>query len=154
MGLYRENGQRITKAAFPAVAVSDTPKRVTENVYQTEPYGRGDGRPEGSRRHLIYQTGDVVPQSVIDRLFTAATIATIAPATGPAAGGTTITITGTGLDGVSAVNFGATAGTELKVVSATELRVKTPAVAAGAVNVVLVDDAGNVTKTNGFTYTA
>ncbi|PNG22434.1 IPT/TIG domain-containing protein [Streptomyces cahuitamycinicus] len=154
MGLYRENGQRITKAAFPAVAVSDTPQRVTENVYLTEPYGRGDGRPEGSRRHLLYEAGDVVPQSVIDRLFTAATIATIAPATGPAAGGTTVTITGTDLDGVSAVNFGATAGTELKVVSATELRVKTPAVAAGAVNVVLVDDAGNVTRANGFTYNA
>lgn len=152
MGLYRESGQRITKAAFPAVAVSDPPMRITENVYQTEPYGRGDGRPEGSRRHLLYQPGDVVPQSVVDRLFTAATIATVTPSTGPAAGGTTVTITGTGLDGVSAVNFGATAGTSLDVVSATELRVKTPAGAAGAVNVVLVDDAGNVTKTNGFTY--
>ncbi|MER6109376.1 IPT/TIG domain-containing protein [Streptomyces hirsutus] len=154
MGLYRENGQRITKAAFPAVTVSDLPKRVTENVYQTEPYGRGDGRPEGSRRHLLYEAGDVVPQSVIDRLFTAATISAITPATGPAAGGTTVTITGTHLDGVSAVNFGATAGTELKVVSATELRVKAPAGAAGAVNVVLADDAGNVTRTGGFTYTA
>jgi len=154
MGLYRENGQRITKAAFPAVTLTDPPKRITENVYQTEPYGRGDGRPEGSRRHLIYEAGDLVPQSVIDRLFTAATISTVAPATGPAAGGTTVVITGTALDGVSAVNFGATTGTELTVVSATELRVKTPAGTAGAVNVVLVDDAGNVTKTSGFTYTA
>ncbi|MCD9904626.1 IPT/TIG domain-containing protein [Streptomyces sp. MT29] len=154
MGLYRESGQRITKAGFPAVTVADTPKRVTENIYQSEPYGRGDGRPEGSRRHLLYEAGQVVPQSVIDRLFAAATIATIAPATGPAAGGTTVTITGTNLDGVAAVNFGATAGTELKVLSATELRVKAPAGSAGAVNVVLVDDAGNVTKTSGFTYTA
>ncbi|MGW2496261.1 IPT/TIG domain-containing protein [Streptomyces pseudogriseolus] len=154
MGLYRENGQRITKAAFPAVALADPPKRITENVYQSEPYGRGDGRPEGSRRHLLYEAGDLVPQSVIDRLFTAATIGTIAPATGPAAGGTTVTITGTALDGVSAVNFGSTPGTDLHVVSATELRVKTPAGEAGAVSVVLVDDAGNVTKTNGFTYAA
>ncbi|WP_371605087.1 IPT/TIG domain-containing protein (plasmid) [Streptomyces sp. NBC_01220] len=154
MGLYRATGQRITKAAFPAVAVTDPPKRITENVYLTEPYGRGDGRPEGSRRHLLYEAGDIVPQSVIDRLFTTATIATISPATGAAAGGATVTITGTGFDGASAVNFGATAGTELKVISATELRVKTPAGTAGAVNVVVVDDAGNVTKTNGFTYTA
>lgn len=50
------------------------------------------------------------------------------------------------------MNFGSTAGTELKVVSTTELRVKTPAVAAGAVNVVVVDDAGNVTKNAGFTF--
>lgn len=152
MGLYGESGQRITKAGFPAVAVTDPPQCITENVYQTEPYGRGDGRPEGSRRHLLYEAGDVVPQSEIDRLFTAATITTIAPLTGPTAGGTTVAITGTGLDGVSAVNFGATAGTELNVVSATELRVKTPAGGAGAVNVVLADDAGNVTKTNGYTY--
>ncbi|MGA5146298.1 hypothetical protein ACPCSF_14795 [Streptomyces griseoincarnatus] len=32
MGLYRENGQRITKAAFPAAALADPPKRITENV--------------------------------------------------------------------------------------------------------------------------
>jgi hypothetical protein len=154
MGLYRDNGQRITRATFPAIALTDPPKRITESIWQTEPYGRGDGRPEGSRRHLLYQAGDVVPQSVIDRLFTTATITTITPSSGPAVGGTTITVTGTHLDGVSAVNFGAAAGTELKVVSATELRVKTPAGTAGAVNVVLVDDAGNVTKTGGFTYTA
>lgn len=152
MGIYRENGQRITKAAFPAVDVADPPKRVTETVYQTEPYGRGDGRPEGSRRHLLYEVGDIVPQSVIDRLFPAATIETITPATGPAAGGTTVTIRGTRLDGVTAVNFGATPGTELKVVSATELRVRTPAGAAGAVNVVVAADSGNVTMTGGFTY--
>ncbi|MER5222853.1 IPT/TIG domain-containing protein [Streptomyces flaveus] len=154
MGLYRENGQRITRAGFPAVAVTNAPQRVTEDIYKTEPYGRGDGQPEGSRRHLLYQAGTIVTPSQIDRLFTAATIGTITPATGPAAGGTTVTITGTDLDGVSAVDFGPTAGTELKVVSATQLRVKAPAGTAGAVNVVLTDDADNVSKTNGFTYTA
>ncbi|MET9776146.1 IPT/TIG domain-containing protein [Streptomyces sp. NPDC006367] len=154
MGLYRENGERITRAAFPAAAASDPPQRITENVYQTEPYGRGDGRPEGSRRHLLYEAGDVVPKSVIDRLFTPATITAITPATGPAAGGTVVAITGTHLDGVSAVNFGAAAGTGLKVISATELRVTTPAGAAGAVDVVLADDTGNVTRAGGFTYTA
>ncbi|CAM5235734.1 IPT/TIG domain-containing protein [Streptomyces griseomycini] len=153
MGLYKEDGTRIKQSAFPATPASDTPMRVTEDVYETKPYGRGDGRPEGSRRHLLYQAGTVVPQSEIDRLFTpAATVSTITPATGPAAGGTTVTITGTRLDGVTAVNFGATPGTELKVVSATELRVKTPAGAAGAVNVVVAADSGNVTKTGGFTY--
>lgn len=152
MGLYKENGQRITKAAFPAVAVSDPPKRVTEDVYISEPYGQGDGRPEGSKRFLLYPAGTVVPQSVIDRQFTAATISTIAPTTGPAAGGTLVTIKGVALDGVSAVNFGSTAGTDLRIRSTGELTVKAPAGAAGAVNVVLVDDAGNVTKTSGFTY--
>ncbi|MFF9901234.1 IPT/TIG domain-containing protein [Streptomyces longispororuber] len=153
MGLYKEDGTRIKKGAFPATAVPDVPMRITEDVYETKAYGPGDGRPEGSRHHLLYQVGTVVPQSEIDRLFTpAATITAITPATGPAAGGTTVTIKGTRLDGVTTVSFGAAAGTELKVVSATELRVKTPAGTAGAANVVVAADSGNVTKTAGFTY--
>lgn len=152
MGLYKEDGTRIKKASFPAVAVTDAPMRVTEDIYETRSYGPGDGRPQGSRQHLLYQAGTVIPQSEIDRLFApAATVTTVAPATGPTAGGTTVTIKGTRLDGVSAVNFGATPGTELKVVSATELRVKTPA-GTGAANVVVAADTGNVTKTGGFTY--
>lgn len=151
MGLYKQTGQRITKAAFPATAVTDTPMRITEDVYYSEPYGPGDGQPEGSKRHLLYQAGTVVPQSVIDRQFTAATITSVTPATGPAAGGTTVTVRGTNLDGVSAVNFGAAVGTELRITSATQLTVKTPA-GTGAVNVVAADDAGNATKTSWFTY--
>ncbi|MFG2986251.1 IPT/TIG domain-containing protein [Streptomyces sp. NPDC048258] len=152
MGLYKENGARITKAAFPATTVADTPKRITEDIYYSEPYGPGDGTPEGSKRHLLYQEGTVVAQSVIDRLFTAATITSLTPATGPAAGGTTVTVKGTNLDGVSAVKFGATPGTNLRRLSATELSVTSPAGAAGAVNLVAVADAGDVTKTSAFTY--
>ncbi|OEJ21108.1 IPT/TIG domain-containing protein [Streptomyces subrutilus] len=152
MGLYKANGQRITRAAFPSAAVTDAPQRITEDVYESEPYGPGDGRPEGSKRFLLYQAGTIVPQSVIDRLFTAGTIAAITPATGPAAGGTTVTIAGANLDGVSAINFGATPGTNLRVISAAEVRVTAPAGAVGAVNVVAVDDAGNVTKAGGYTY--
>ncbi|MDI3102037.1 IPT/TIG domain-containing protein [Streptomyces sp. AN-3] len=151
--LYKEDGTLITHAAFPASAVPDTPMRVTEDVYETKPYGRGDGRPEGSRRHLLFQAGTIVPQSEIDRLFIpAATVTAVSPATGPAAGGTTVTITGTRLAGVTAVNFGATPGTSLECISDTELRVKTPAGTAGAVDVVVAADSGNVTKTGAFAY--
>ena len=40
-------------------------------------------------------------------------------------------ITGTNLEGASAVHFGAAAGGEIHVLSATELKVKTPTHAAG-----------------------
>ncbi|MGW0033093.1 IPT/TIG domain-containing protein [Streptomyces sp. NPDC003314] len=151
--LYKANGTLIKKAAFPASAVPDVLMRITEDVFETKPYGHGDGRPEGSRRHLLYQAGTIVPQSEIDRLFApAATVATVTPSTGPAAGGTTVTIKGTRLAGVTGINFGANPGTEFKVLSDTELRVKTPAGTAGAVNVVAAADSGNVTKTGGFTY--
>lgn len=80
----------------------------------------------------------------------------LAPVTGPAAGGTVVTITGDNLARVSSVTFGGTAGTALNVTKAAdgEIKVTTPARAAGAVNVVLVDPSGNTTVTNGFTFTA
>ena len=59
------------------------------------------------------------------------TITSVSPASGPAAGGQTVTITGTDFVGVTAVAFGATPGVNITVISATELTVVTPAHAAG-----------------------
>ncbi|WP_406153231.1 IPT/TIG domain-containing protein [Streptomyces sp. NBC_01023] len=154
MGLYRQDGTRITKAAFPAAALDDPPVRITEDVYVSEPYGRGDGQPEGSKRFLLYQAGTVVPRSNVDRAFSAASVTVISPTKGPAAGGTLITIKGEHLDGVSAISFGSTAGTELRIHSANELTVKAPAGEAGAVTVELADDSGSISRANGFTYEA
>ncbi|GHG80221.1 IPT/TIG domain-containing protein [Streptomyces griseocarneus] len=154
MGLYRQDGTRITKASFPAVALDDPPVRVTEDVYVSEPYGRGDGQPEGSKRFLLYPAGTIVARSAVGRLFTSASIDSISPAKGPAAGSTAITIKGAHLDGVSAVTFGGTAGTGLHVRSATELTVTTPPGAAGPVSLELADDSGAITKADGFTYEA
>ncbi|MFP3990999.1 IPT/TIG domain-containing protein [Streptomyces sp. E11-3] len=153
MGLYRQDGTRIMKAAFPAASLDDPPVRVTDDVYISEPYGRGDGQPEGSKRFLLYPAGTIVFRSAVDQLFTAATITSINPATGPAAGGTTVTINGARLDGISAVTFGGAAGTELRLRSASELTVRTPP-GEGAVAVELADDSGTVSRTDGFTYEA
>ncbi|WP_370417671.1 IPT/TIG domain-containing protein [Streptomyces sp. QH1-20] len=124
------------------------------DVYVSEPYGRGDGQPEGSKRFLLYQAGTIVLRSAVDHLFTAATVAGISPTKGPVAGGTTVTVTGAHLDGISAIAFGDAATTGLHVRSATEPTVKTPPGAAGAVAVELVDDSGTVAKADGFTYEA
>ncbi|MER5301310.1 IPT/TIG domain-containing protein [Streptomyces lasiicapitis] len=154
MGLYRQDGTRITKAAFPAAALTDPPVKVSEDVYVSEPYGRGDGQPEGSKRFLLYQAGTIVLRSAVDRLFTTATVTSISPTEGPAAGGTTITIKGDHLDGVSAVRFGGATGSDLRVRSATELTVKTPPGGAGATTVELADDSGTISAGIDFTYEA
>jgi hypothetical protein len=59
------------------------------------------------------------------------TVSTVDPGSGPAAGGATITITGTHLTGATSVTFGTTAATSLIVVSANKLTVRSPAHAAG-----------------------
>lgn len=159
MGLYNTAGDRITKSAFPSTPVSDPLLKVTADVYETKPFDQGtrpndsrDGTPEGSIKVLRFKAGAVLRQSQINALFPPATIATISPTTGPAAGGTVVTITGSNLDGVADVKFGSAAGTNLKILSSGKIQVTTPAGSAGATNVVVGDEAGAVTKTGGFTY--
>ncbi|MEU1592778.1 IPT/TIG domain-containing protein [Streptomyces sp. NPDC005708] len=162
MGLYKADGTRITKAAFPAspAGIADPETIVTQDVYATRHSDEGsfytgtsnDAVPQGSVRTLAFKAGQVVRQSAINAQFPAAVIDTISPATGGVAGGTAVTITGKYLDGVTSVTFNGVAGTALNVISANKLTVTTPAVAAGAKDVVVVDDAGSTTKTGGFTF--
>lgn len=65
------------------------------------------------------------------------TITGILPAIGTIAGGTEVTITGTNLGSTSQVTFGGTPATALISVTATQVRVRTPARAAGMVDVVV-----------------
>lgn len=83
---------------------------------------------------------------------TAPTVDTVAPDTGDAAGGDVVTLTGTNLTSATGVTFGGTPGTAFTVTPPTQITVTTPAHAAGAVNVVVAHPAGNVTKSNAYTY--
>lgn len=78
--------------------------------------------------------------------------AALSPATGAAAGGTAVTVTGTNLSGTIAVLFDDTPGTGLTVVSDTSVTVTTPAHSAGAVVVAVVTPGGVVRKAAAFTY--
>jgi hypothetical protein len=80
------------------------------------------------------------------------TIDTVSPSSGPASGGTGVTLTGSGFTGATSLTFGGTAATSLNVVSSTSVTAVTPAHATGAVNVVITTPSGSGTKTNGYTY--
>lgn len=67
----------------------------------------------------------------------------VSPATGPTAGGTVVTITGTGFTGATAVTFGGTAATSFIVTSSTQITATAPAHAAGTVNVVVTGPDGS-----------
>jgi IPT/TIG domain len=123
---------------------------IDANVYETYRYGKETEFEAG--RRLLFRAGRVVKQSDIDRLYNAAAVTTVAPASGPAAGGTVVTINGSNLGGVEAVTFGGTAATNVQVVSQTQVRATTPAHAAGLVDVVVSDDSGDITKSGGFTF--
>jgi len=86
---------------------------------------------------------------------TAPIISSLSPTSGPAGGGTTVTISGTGFATGATVTFGGTAATNVNVVGSTTITAVTPAHASGAVNVVVTNPGGqNATSTNGYTYAA
>ena len=62
----------------------------------------------------------------------APTFSNILPTSGTTAGGTSVTITGTGFTGATSVTFGGTAATSFTVVSNTSITATTPAGTAGA----------------------
>ncbi len=79
----------------------------------------------------------------------------IAPNTGPASGGTSVTITGTGFLSGATVSIGGTAATGVTVSSSTSITATTQAHAGGAVNVVVTNtDGQSDSLPNGYSYTA
>jgi len=85
-------------------------------------------------------------------LAAAPEVESIAPTTGPAAGGTAVVVAGAGLTGSTGVTFGGTAGTAFSVVSDAEVHATTPAHAAGAAAVVVQNPRGNANSPDQFTY--
>lgn len=88
----------------------------------------------------------------------AAAIASVAPNTGPLEGGTEVIIQGYGFSSFGSgvtVLFGATPASSTSILSDTQIRTVTPAHAAGAADIVIVDDGKqSVTLESGFTFVA
>ncbi|MBI2764948.1 MAG: IPT/TIG domain-containing protein [Chloroflexi bacterium] len=82
-------------------------------------------------------------------------VTSISPNSGSTAGGTEVTITGTGFTGATAVSFGGTPAASFTVVSNTSMTAVSPAHAAGTVNVFVTAPGGANAATTGnqFTYT-
>lgn len=87
--------------------------------------------------------------------YPAPTITNIAPAVGFAAGGTTITITGTGFQPSPTVSIGGNPATGVNRVSLTQVTAVTPPGVGGLADVRVTNaDAQSVTRTGGFRYVA
>jgi hypothetical protein len=168
MALRDETGAVLTRAqvdALLAPAVDpDPPLTVGQDVYEDVAF-RGAGE---RGQQLKWRAGQVIRTSEVDAAYAAPTVTALAPDTGPAAGGTQVTITGTGFQsgihtesdqgpvtggGTTGVTIGGVACTNVKVVSDTEITAVTGAHAAGAVAVVVTTDAGaSAPLAGGYTY--
>jgi Zn-dependent metalloprotease len=83
------------------------------------------------------------------------TLASITPTTGPVAGGTAVTLTGTNFTAGASVTLGGAPATSVVVVNSTRMTAITPSHAAGPVNVTVTTiewPAAPATLANGFTY--
>ncbi len=85
-----------------------------------------------------------------------ATVSSVSPNAGPTAGGTSVTVTGTGFTTATAVHFGGTAATTFTVNSPTTISVVSPAGSAGTVDITVTNAGGTSTTSpaDRFTYDA
>jgi len=80
------------------------------------------------------------------------TVSSVAPPQGPVAGGTAVTITGTGFGAGATVTIGGVAATNVAVMGATSITATTPAGGAGPADVSVTTPGGTATLAGGFTY--
>ncbi|MER7893282.1 IPT/TIG domain-containing protein [Micromonospora sp. NPDC094482] len=136
----------ITFDGVPGTGFTVNPAGTTATVV-TPPNAAGPAVVE-----LVFPAGEATAPTFT---YVAPTITSIVPDEGPTTGGTTVTITGTGLTGATGVNFGGTPGTNLVVdPSGTSLTVVTPPGTPGTVDVTVLIPGANATAPDGFTYVA
>jgi hypothetical protein len=146
-------GQEPGGTVLEDVAETDPKVKVKVTLYRLTPYDEHVEFPT-EMRQLAFRAGQVIRQSEWDAEFVDPTITAITPATGPAAGGTAVVITGTGFTPDSTVTFDAVAATGVDVDNAGRINCTTPAGSAGTADVVVTIAGGaTVTETAGFTYT-
>ncbi len=156
-GLSHEHNESITdpelNAWVTSSGVENGDKCRTFNL--TTEFGTPLGTaPDGSRYNQVVDSKLYWYQQewsneglqCLQRLAASApTVTKVAPKSGPAAGGTVVTITGTGLAGATAVKFGATSASTFTSSSSTSITATAPAASAGMVDVTVTTPVGTST---------
>lgn len=99
----------------------------------------------------ITTPGGTANQSNAFTYYDAPSVTSIAPAVGSVGGGTSVTLGGNNLAGVTSVNFGTTPAT-ITSASATSITVTSPAHSLGAVAVTVTTPGGSANPPSSFTY--
>lgn len=162
MAVYREDtGARLSKSALTALLNQDPTPDPTYTVppgvrlvkdAAFEPGAKTPAPFPGDATTLVAGEGDQISTAQIDQLYPTATVDSVSPATGAAAGNQVVQVYGTNFTPGSTVTFGGTAATAVTVKSATQIQCTTPAKAAGAYTVAVTTDTGVASKANAYTY--
>ncbi|MDH2406385.1 IPT/TIG domain-containing protein, partial [Bradyrhizobium sp. SSUT18] len=131
-----------TAVKFGAALATGVTVNSATQITATSPAGTG------TVDVTVTTPGGTTATSAADQFSYAATpaVTSVAPNAGPATGGTSVAITGTGLSGATVVKFGATNATSFTVNSATSITAVSPA-GAGTVDVT-VTTAGGTSATS------
>lgn len=143
------NGNVLTKAQLLAKTTDVTypaDKKFNEPIYQT--FTIRGASDHGKGRRVKFSTNQVVTAAYIDSLYSTGSISSTSPATAAVAGGTTITVNGSGFDGATGATVAGTAVTNFKVWSDKKITFTAPAKTAGAQALIITDDGGNISGTN------
>ena len=124
--------------------------------------GTFDGLPEGASLTIgnmpftiSYHGGNGDDVVLTQAVATTPMVTGISPSSGPATGGTSVTITGTGFTGATVVDFGTTPATDVTVVNNTTITANCPA-GNGVANVTVTTPTGTsaISDADQFTYIA
>jgi hypothetical protein len=117
-------------------------------LYCTSPAGTS-----GNASVVVTTSGGASTGSVLFKYIVVPSISAISPAAGPIAGGTSVTITGSGFTGATKVKFGATNAASFVVNTDSSITAVSPSETAGSVYVSVTTAGGTTATTAGALYT-
>jgi urease beta subunit len=121
--------------------ITGTPKATASGVYHVSISAAG-------------KSGSTTQAFTLEPLDAGVVVSSVTPTVGPSAGGTPVTLTGTGFVGATAVDFGGIPAAAFTIVSDTEITTTTPPGSVGPVDVNVTRAAGAATDPGAFTYVA
>jgi hypothetical protein len=136
----------VVAVSYPYEAGLASLESPSSEAFFTPPLATGQSRTVAEEGAFPYELGFGA------ELQPAPTIASLVPSIGPTSGGTAVLITGTDLEGATAVSFGSSAAPSFAVDSETQLTAIAPAGAAGPVAISVTTPAGSATSGGQFTY--
>jgi hypothetical protein len=157
MAILAADGTTVLSLTALQAKTTDVPATdciVNEDIYESfnyAPYKDNFKTFDGERR-IKYKAGQQVRKADIVALYPAASILSISPATGAAAGGTPVTIKGVNFDGASGAALGGVALTSFTVVNNTTITGVSGAHSAATVATTVTDDSGTLTLAASYVY--